>query len=256
MSSVGTGYDLSASTFSPDGRVFQINYALKAVENSSTSVALRVKDGVILGAEKLVISKMISPESGRRVHMVDHGIGVAISGFVADARQLVARCQEEAFSYRDIFGSTIPVRVLAQRMANYMQVYTLYSYVRPFGASILIAGVDEENHQPQVFQVEPTGITVGCFGAAIGKGRQSAKTEMEKLDLANLTCEEAVKELAKIIHTIHDDIKDKNFILELGWVSPQSNYKYERVPRELVAQAEKAAKEALGDLSDMEEEDI
>uniref|UniRef100_A0A7S4NP84 Proteasome alpha-type subunits domain-containing protein n=1 Tax=Paramoeba aestuarina TaxID=180227 RepID=A0A7S4NP84_9EUKA len=243
MSGVGTGYDLSASTFSPDGKIFQIQYAMKAVENSSTSIALRTKDGVIFASEKLIFSKMIVQGSNKRVSMVDRHIGVTISGLMADARQLINRCRSEAVDYKSFYGTPIPVRVMATRIANFCQVYTLYSSVRPFGASILIGGIDEKG--PQLFQVDPTGISVGCYASAIGKGRQSARTELEKLKLDEMTCEEAVKEAAKIIHTIHDDVKDKPFQLDMGWISTKNGGVFQEVPKEIVAEAEKFAEDQL-----------
>jgi len=88
MSSIGTGYDQSTTTFSPDGRVFQIEYAAKAVENSGTAVGIRCKDGVVLGVEKQKLSKMLVPGSNRRIYTVDKCTGMAVSGMMADARQV------------------------------------------------------------------------------------------------------------------------------------------------------------------------
>ena len=87
MSSIGTGYDQSTTTFSPDGRVFQIEYAAKAVENSGTAIGIRCKDGVVLGVEKQKLSKMMLPGSNRRIYTVDKCTGIAVSGMMADARQ-------------------------------------------------------------------------------------------------------------------------------------------------------------------------
>eukprot|EP00008_Paramoeba_atlantica_P007785 CAMPEP_0201488544 /NCGR_PEP_ID=MMETSP0151_2-20130828/18837_1 /ASSEMBLY_ACC=CAM_ASM_000257 /TAXON_ID=200890 /ORGANISM="Paramoeba atlantica, Strain 621/1 / CCAP 1560/9" /LENGTH=252 /DNA_ID=CAMNT_0047873859 /DNA_START=79 /DNA_END=837 /DNA_ORIENTATION=+ len=249
MSGVGTGYDLSASTFSPDGKIFQIQYAVKAVENSSTSIGIRVQDGVILASEKLIFSKMIVKGSNRRVVMVDRHIGVTLSGLMADARQLINRCRSEAFDYKSFYGTPIPVRVMAARLANFCQVYTLYSSVRPFGAAILIGGCDEKG--PQLYQVEPTGIHVGCLGAAVGKGKQSVKTELEKLDLGKMKCDDAVKEAARIIHVIHDDVKDKPFELDMAWICEKSGFKYQDVPHDVVEEAQKFAEKSLEDDEEM-----
>lgn len=131
------------------------------------------------------------------------------------------RAQEEANNYRDNYRSPAPVKVLADRLGLYCQAYTLYSSVRPFGLSTLIAGVDQA-YGPSLYCIEPSGIywvcprTIEQFwrsgtltadalfvlcrqgyrGCAIGKGRQLAKTEIEKLDLANLTCREALAKAA------------------------------------------------------------
>ena len=100
MASSGSGYDLSSSTFSPDGRIFQIEYAAKAVENAGTALGLKCRDGVVLAVEKPLQNKMlVAKTTGRRIHTVDEYAGVAITGFVSDGRQIVNRAREEASSY-------------------------------------------------------------------------------------------------------------------------------------------------------------
>ncbi|CAA0837389.1 Proteasome subunit alpha type-3 [Striga hermonthica] len=108
MSSIGTGYDLSVTTFSPDGRVFQIEYAAKAVDNSGTVVGIRCKDGVVMGVEKLIASKMMLPGSNRRIHSVHRHSGMAVAGLAADGRQIVARAKSEATNYESVYGEPIP----------------------------------------------------------------------------------------------------------------------------------------------------
>eukprot|EP01105_Mastigella_eilhardi_P003025 TRINITY_DN1388_c0_g2_i4.p1 TRINITY_DN1388_c0_g2~~TRINITY_DN1388_c0_g2_i4.p1 ORF type:complete len:270 (-),score=88.46 TRINITY_DN1388_c0_g2_i4:110-862(-) len=245
MSSIGTGYDLSCTTYSPDGRVFQVEYATKAVDNSGTAVGIKVKDGVVMGVEKLVMSKMLEPGSSRRIFTVDEHIGVAVAGLSADGRHLVKRCRSDAVDYRDFYQDSIPVHVLTDRISSYVQAYTLYSELRPFGCSLLIAGWDVKG--PRLFMVEPSGISWGYFGCAIGKGRQACKTEIEKLNLKEMTCREAITEIAKIIEMVHDDSKDKTYELELSWVCEESQHKHTLVPAELREQAIKSAKAALED---------
>jgi len=243
MSSIGTGYDLSSTTFSPDGRVFQVEYAMKAVENSGTALGIRVKDGVVLAVEKLVLSKMIEPGSSKRIHVTDKHSGLASAGLVADARQLVHRARAESNNYRQFYGDAIPGHLLCERIANFMQVYTLYGAVRPFGCSVLLASVDKKG--PQLFMVDPSGVAYGYYGCAIGKGARAAKTELEKLDLANMTTRQAVFEAAKIIYSVHDDVKDKSFELELCWICPETKNEFQKVPEELKAEAETKAKAAV-----------
>merc|ERR1712137_420783 len=112
MSSIGTGYDLSASQFSPDGRVFQVEYAQKAVENSGTSIALKGKDGVVFAVEKLVTSKLYENGANRRIFSVDTHIGMAVAGLLADSRQIFETARKEASNYRSEYGSNIPVKYL------------------------------------------------------------------------------------------------------------------------------------------------
>lgn len=250
MTSIGTGYDLSATTYAPDGKVFQIEYAGKAVENSGTAIAVCVKDGVVFGVEKLIISKMLVEGSNRRAHPVDKHAGMATAGLIADGRQINNRARSEASGYKNFYNDPIPIKVLAERLAGYIQNYTLYAHIRPFGSSVLIGGVDKNG--PQLFMIEPSGVVFGYYGCAAGKGRQAAKTELEKLKFSELTAREAVMEVARIIYMIHDEVKDKDFELELSWVCEESGRTYQQVPRDLKEAAERSAKAKLED--EMEDE--
>ncbi|KRT82017.1 hypothetical protein AMK59_5958, partial [Oryctes borbonicus] len=240
MSSIGTGYDLSASQFSPDGRVFQVEYAVKAVENSGTAIGLKGKDGVVFAVEKLVTSKLYEPGANKRIFNIDGHVGMAVSGLIADARQIVDIARREAANYRAQYNISIPLKYLNDRVSMYMHAYTLYSAVRPYGCSVILGTYDEIDG-PQMYMIDPSGVSYGYYGCAIGKAKQSAKTEVEKLKLSNLTTKELVKEAARIIYLVHDELKDKNFELELSWVCADSKGRHEKVPEAIFAEAEKSA---------------
>jgi len=248
MSSIGTGYDLSASQFSPDGRVFQVEYAQKAIENSGTAVGLRGKDGVVFAVEKLVTSKLYEPGANRRLFSVDRQIGLAIAGLLADARQLVETARTEASNYRGEYGTNVPIKYLTDRVAMYMHAYTLYSAVRPFGCSLILGSY--ENSGPAMYMIDRSGVYNGYLGCAIGKAKQAAKTEMEKLKLSDMTCEELIKEAAKIIYIVHDPVKDKSFELELSWVGAHTKGLHQKVPDDVHKAAEAYAKAATEEDSD------
>eukprot|EP01004_Peranema_trichophorum_P007747 NODE_6524_length_875_cov_99.283245_g5929_i0.p1 GENE.NODE_6524_length_875_cov_99.283245_g5929_i0~~NODE_6524_length_875_cov_99.283245_g5929_i0.p1 ORF type:complete len:273 (-),score=56.44 NODE_6524_length_875_cov_99.283245_g5929_i0:57-827(-) len=245
MSSIGTGYDLDTDTFSPDGRIFQVEYATKAVDNSGTAIGLLCRDGVVVGVEKTLISRMLVPGSNRRSMAVDIHAGLALTGLTADARQVISRARAECSEYKNSFGVPIEGRVLADRLAMYYHMFTLYWSLRPFGCSALVASYGDDG--PQLFMIDPSGSSWGYYGCAIGKGRQVAKTELEKLDLGKLSCVEAVKAIAKIIHLVHDPTKDKIWELEMSWVCDASNRRFQPVPQDLLAQAEEEAKKQVGD---------
>jgi 20S proteasome subunit alpha 7 len=248
MSSIGTGYDQSTTTFSPDGRVFQVEYATKAVDNSSTAVGIRCKDGVVMCVEKPKLSKMIVEGSNRRILTVDKSSGICVSGMIADARQIVNHGRREAANYFDFYGGTMPGSVLCDRIAGLMHTYTLYWYVRPFGASVLIASYTDDG--PQLHSVDPSGVSYRYFATAIGKGKNGAKSQLVKLDLTTLTAREAVIEAAKCIYTQHDPAKDKPIELEISWVCDESKRLHSLVPAALHAEAvdaAKAAREAMDD---------
>lgn len=260
MASIGTGYDLSSTTFSPDGRVFQVEYAGKAVENGGTVVGVRCVDGVVLAVEKKVISKMLIAGTVRRSHIVDSHAAISVCGLVSDGRVLVERARSEAENYKDFYGHEIPGPVLAGRLADFVHLYTLHGHVRPFGCAILLAITDPENG-PQLYLIEPSGVSYRYHACAFGKGRQAAKTDLEKLPLKTITCEEAVKELAKIIVSVHDEAKDKDYELEMMWIKDpesdraKSQRKASPVPPDMIKAAHDAAKAAAEeDDDDMDEE--
>lgn len=251
MSSIGTGYDLSAAQFSPDGRVFQIEYAMKAVENSSTAIAIRGKDGVVFGVEKLITSKLHEPTSNKRIFTIDKHIGVAVAGLIADARQVIRVARIEASNYRFTYSQPIPLKTLVNRVSGFLHQYTVYGGLRPFGASIMFSSFGPDGSE--LFMADPSGAFWGYYGCAIGKAKQAAKTEIEKLKMKEMTCREIVKEVARIIHVVHDEVKDKNFELELSWVGEVSGGLHQMVPADIRAEAEQFAKDALKE-SDSEED--
>eukprot|EP00696_Hemimastix_kukwesjijk_P014017 gnl/Hemi2/27921_TR9215_c0_g2_i1.p1 gnl/Hemi2/27921_TR9215_c0_g2~~gnl/Hemi2/27921_TR9215_c0_g2_i1.p1 ORF type:complete len:251 (+),score=72.01 gnl/Hemi2/27921_TR9215_c0_g2_i1:60-812(+) len=244
MTSIGTGYDLSVTTFSPDGHVFQVEYANKAVENSNTCVGVRCKDGVIMGVKKVVISKMMVEGSNRRIYTVEPHCGIALSGLVADSRQIVNRARAEAKSYRQFYGEAIPPHVLAARVASYVHTFTLYWHTRPFGSASMFACVGRDG--PELYMIEPSGVYWRYFGCAMGKGKQAAKTEIEKVKFAEMNCRDALADLARIVLKCHgEEDKAKESELELSWICPESDMQHQIVPKALLAAAEEAAKARL-----------
>lgn len=266
MASSGSGYDLSSSTFSPDGRIFQIEYASKAVENAGTALGVKCRDGVVLCVEKPLLNKMLLPNSSRRIHTVDTHSGVAITGFVSDGRQIINRAREEASSYEETYGQKIPPTTLADRVAAYVHYFTLHGSLRPFGTAALVASYDPDTKEHSLQMVEPSGVSYQYFGCAAGKGRQPAKTELEKLALnsaspeENITVREGVKQLARIIHVLHEEGKDKPFELEMSWLCEESGWVHKGVPRDYIKECVEWAKKDIeeaeeGDDSDEEMED-
>lgn len=243
MTSIGTGYDLSAAQFSPDGRIFQMEYANKAVENSGTAIGIVCKDGVVLGVEKVVTSKLYEPGVNRRMHIIDKHIGMVVTGLLADGRHLVANAREEAASYKSNYGSPIPLSHLTDRVSMYMHAHTLYGAIRPFGVSVILASLEEEH--PKLFMIEPSGVSYGYNGCAVGKAAQTAKTEIEKLKFKDMKCSDLVNHVAKIVYSVHDEIKDKHFELELGWIGKETKGKFEFVSKTRYEEAEKFARAAL-----------
>eukprot|EP00814_Leptocylindrus_danicus_P004312 CAMPEP_0116028300 /NCGR_PEP_ID=MMETSP0321-20121206/15302_1 /TAXON_ID=163516 /ORGANISM="Leptocylindrus danicus var. danicus, Strain B650" /LENGTH=278 /DNA_ID=CAMNT_0003502139 /DNA_START=24 /DNA_END=860 /DNA_ORIENTATION=- len=267
MASSGSGYDLNPSTFSPDGRIFQVEYASKAVDNAGTALGIQCSDGIVVCVEKpkpTAISKMLVQHSmtSKRVHPVSQHCGLAFTGLASDARQLVNRAKEEAANYKDTYGSEIPPKILADRMSAYVHYFTLHGSLRPFGATTLIAGYDVDLKEHALYMVEPSGVAYQYHGCAAGKGRQSCKTELEKVLLSSqtslesttvsVTSQEAVKQLARMIQLLQEDSNNKDVELEMGWVCAESGWNFARVGTTIVDEALVWAK---ADIEAAEEED-
>ncbi len=159
-------------------------------------------------------------------------MGLAVAGHLPDARFLVAQAREAARGYKQSFGEAAPPRVLNDRMGALMHMTTVYDQYRPFGAALLLAGYDAELKTHELYCVEPTGLALRHFGAALGKGQRAAKTEVEKLKFGERACDaSALGLVAKILQGVHDDAKDKPMELELGWLCAATGWRFEPVPK-------------------------
>uniref|UniRef100_A0A1I7WZL4 Proteasome subunit alpha type n=1 Tax=Heterorhabditis bacteriophora TaxID=37862 RepID=A0A1I7WZL4_HETBA len=138
MSSIGTGYDLAASTFSPDGRIFQIEYAQKAVDNSGTMIALKGKNGIVTAVDKVITSKMYEENANPRMFNANEFIGISFAGIYPDCRALKDYACSEAVKYLKSFREPMPIQKLANAVAEYIHIFTL-GISRPFGASVFFS---------------------------------------------------------------------------------------------------------------------
>lgn len=212
---------------------------MKSVDNGGTSIGIKCKDGVVLAAEKIIDSKLLRENKNKKIQIVDRHIGALYSGLLADGRNLVKHARDEAHSYRNIYKKPIPIAYLVDRIGLRVQNFTCYNSVRPYGVSILFCGIDKE---PFLYMIEPSGSYAAYFSTAVGKGKQSAKSELEKLDYTNMSLSDCVKHAARIIKIAHDDNKDKDYELEISWISKTiTNGLFESVPESLLNDAKKFA---------------
>lgn len=245
MAGTGAGYDLSVTTFTRDGRVLQVTYAEKAVDLSGTALAICCKDGVVMASEKLLLSKLLVDGTNRRTGAIAKHCGLVSAGFTTDARQILNRARGEASNYKSSYDEIIPPSILAERLGLFVHQYTLYWSVRPFGASVLV-GSYSKGQKPAVHYIDPSGLVLKYFGKALGKGKQLANTEIEKLKAEDMTCQEVLFYVAKIMYKVHDE-KDKDFELECSWITDATNYEFQMVPRQLVQKAQDDAKKAIAE---------
>jgi len=171
-------YDRAITVFSPDGRLFQVEYAREAVKRGTTTVGVKFKDGVVLIVDKRIASKLIEPRSIEKIFQIDRHIGCATSGLVADARVLVDRARIEAQMAMVTYNERISVEALVKSICDFKQTYTQYGGVRPFGTALLIAGVDPDG--PGLYETDPSGALMAYNAGSIGRGREAANEVLEQ----------------------------------------------------------------------------
>ncbi|MEM1545882.1 MAG: archaeal proteasome endopeptidase complex subunit alpha [Candidatus Methanomethylicia archaeon] len=184
------GYDRAITVFSPDGRLFQVEYALEAVRKGWTTIGILCPDGVILAVEKRRPSQLITPTSMEKIHKIDEHIGVAFAGLAFDARVLIDQARIYAQSYRLTYGESIDVELLTKWVCDIKQAYTQHAGVRPFGVSFIIGGVDSTG--PRLFGTEPGGAYVDSYAYAIGIGGQVATDYLDKHYRHDLSLDDAL----------------------------------------------------------------
>ena len=191
MQPSGRGYDHGITTFSPDGRLFQVEYARESVKRGTTTAGLKFKDGVVLVCDKRIVSRLIIPESIEKMFKIDNHIGIATSGLVADARQLVARARVEAQVNRITYADKVPIDVLVKRICDFKQSFTQYGGSRPFGTALLIGGVDENGIH--LYETDPSGAYQSYHAGAIGSGRNTVIDFFESKWKTGMTLNAAIK---------------------------------------------------------------
>ena len=162
------GYDRAITMFSPDGRLLQVEYAKKTVRQGSTAIGMICSDGVLLVADKRVVDTLIVPESVEKIWQIDDNIGAAASGILSDARVLIDRAQLKAQQHRVTYDSEIDTLTIVKDICDLKQICTQSGGLRPFGVSILVAGIDD--HAPKLFETDPIGIYFQYKATAIGEG--------------------------------------------------------------------------------------
>ncbi len=215
------GYDRASTMFSPDGRLLQVEYAKEAVRQGSTAVGIVCCDGVVLITDKRVADNLVIAESVEKIFQVDGHIAATATGYVMDGRILIRRAQVIAQQNQVTYNTKIETGMLVKEISDIKQSFTQFGGARPFGVSILFAGVDDK---PQLYVTEPTGIFFEYRATAVGEGADSVKTLLRKEYKEGMSMEEGiklgVKALKKVLGKEFDvkrldgaliDLNDKKF---------------------------------------------
>lgn len=195
------GYDRAITLFSPDGRLLQVEYAKKTVKQGSTAIGFMCKDGVLLVTDKRIVDKLIVAEALEKIFQIDDHIMATASGILSDARVLIERAQLKAQQHRVTYDTPVDSMSIVKDIANLAQICTQSGGLRPFGVSLLIAGIDEDG--PKLYETDPTGIFFQYKAIVIGEGEAEVQEILYKEYNDELTIEDclkiAVKALSKFL---------------------------------------------------------
>ena len=185
------GYDRAITMFSPDGRLLQVEYAKKTVRQGSTAIGMACRDGVLLITDKRVVDVLVVPEAVEKVFEIDEHIAATAAGILSDARVLMERAQLRAQQHRVTYDSPIDSLTVVKDISNLKQICTQSGGLRPFGVSLLIAGVDDMG--PRLFETDPTGIFFQYRATVIGEGETEIEEMLKKEYKPEMSLQDGIK---------------------------------------------------------------
>lgn len=219
---MSNGSEFSLTTFSPSGKLVQIEYALNAVAKGKMSLGIKCKNGVVIASEKKIPSPLVDEETVEKIKLLSSNIGTAYSGMGPDFRVLTRRGQKEGQKYYLQYKDVIPVSQLVREVASVMQEFTQSGGVRPFGVSLLIAGYDDDG--PQLYQVDPSGSYWAWKASAIGKNATNAKTFLEKRYDPEMELEDAIHTaILTLKEGFEGSVDEKN--IEIGIIGEDRKFR-------------------------------
>jgi len=205
-------YDSRTTIFSPEGRLYQIEYAMEAISHAGTVIGVLATDGIVLAAEKKVTGKLLDLSgakeggyggSGEKIFLLNNNVITGVAGFTADAISLVNYARTAAQQHLFSFNEDIPVEQLAQRLCNLKQGYTQFGGLRPFGVSLLYAGYDP-HYQFQLYHSDPSGNYSGWKATCIGANNGTAQSLLKQEYKDEVTVEEAMGLVIRVMSKTMD----------------------------------------------------
>ncbi len=207
--------------FSPDGRLFQVEYAREAVKRGATSVGLTTNEGVVFIAHKNITAQLAIPSSVQKVFMVDSYIGVTYSGIVADGLHLINIMRSKTQTHRMIYNETESVETIARDISEELLLATQYGGIRPYAISLLIGGIDK---QPRLFEIDPGATVAGFKADAIGSGKAAADDMLAKEYKDDISMDDAISLGIKIIKKVGEKpLTESN--LDIATIKPGDGYR-------------------------------
>jgi proteasome alpha subunit len=196
------GYDRTATMFSPQGHLLQVEYAEKTVRLGSSSIGMTCSDGVFIIADLRVEDKLVIPQSANKIYEIDSHIISSVAGIVSDARILIERAQVLAQQNRVTYDSPIEPELIIKDISDVKQQATQYGGARPFGVSLMIAGIN--NKKPELYTSDVTGNYLAYYANAIGENDDKIKEELREKYSKDLTIKKGIKLALEILKGIEE----------------------------------------------------
>jgi len=212
-------YDQRTTTFSPEGRLYQVEYAMAAIDNAGSTIGIQYASGVLLAGEKRMISQLLEPgRSKEKLFIIDDHLICAVAGVTSDASILVEKLRADAQKYTLSYQEPIPIETMVTGLCNLKQSYTQFGGLRPFGVSFLFAGWDH-HHGYQLYTTDPSGNYAAWKATAIGLNHQTAQTTLRENWKQGLSEADALELVAKVMMKSMDATKPAAENLEIALIT-------------------------------------
>ncbi len=232
------GYDMTPTMYSPDGRIYQVEYAIETVKRGTLAIGIKCKDGVIIAVEENPRALQVA-DITQKIFQVDQHIGVAAAGYIPDARVQVDNARFFSQSTKLTFDESVEVETVAKHLADQCHQFTQYSGVRPYGVALIIAGVDQKGGS--VYVTDPSGTYVSYAAVAIGAGSDEVTDFFEKNYKTEISLEEGAA-LATAAINLKSDKKDGVKHVKMSWIKLDKKI-LEKIPESEIEKFVNIAKE-------------
>ena len=228
------GYDRVATMFSPDGRLYQVEYASKIVEQGTLGAGLVFDNGALFGADKHPSSKLMLPESIEKVFKIDEHIAAISAGLVGDARRLIQLARKDVQENRMLYEEKMQVETVVKNISAIKQIFTQYGGMRPFGVSFVVGGIDESGIR--LFETEPSGALAEYTAVAIGKGKKEAMKLLEKDYREGMNLDQAIVLVSQALEKGLGE-KEKLDLNRVDFAVIEKGKGFERIPKQRLKSA-------------------
>ena len=208
------GYDMTPTMYSPDGRIYQVEYAIETVKRGTLAIGIKCKDGVIIAVEENPRALQVANVT-QKIFQVDQHIGVAAAGYIPDARVQVENARFFSQSNKITYDEPVEVETVAKHLADQCHQYTQYSGVRPYGVALIIAGVDQKGGT--IYVTDPSGTYVSYAAVSIGAGSEEVTDFLEKNYKSDMSLEDGAA-IATAAINLKSEKKDGAKHVKMSWV--------------------------------------